>query len=502
MQTNPQHKLFTLSEFRREVGLPLVLAKKLVVFGEVEAVKALDGTLRIAGSEVEKIKTLLKNPRERILFFTKALGPGVVTGASDDDPSGIGTYSSVGARFGLSLLWMAIWLLPVMLAVQEACARIGIVTNKGLAGVLMRHYRKKFVSGVVLLLIVANVVNIGADLGAMAASLAMITGVKFYLGAILFAVLIVAVEVFMNHRSYMRTLKWLTLSVFAYIITGFILSPDWKEVFAHAVIPELRFQKEYIFASVAIFGTTITPYLFFWQASEEVEENKLFRRAERESIKHMNAQSGNNLIAEPIAAKKDFLHHRIRHMRTDVATGMILANIVFFFIIITTAQALFANGVHSITTVEEAAQALRPFGGEYAYMLFALGIIGTGLLAIPVLASSGAYALAEIMKWREGLEIRFSRARGFYMIIIISILLGLGLNFLDINPIKALYYSAFLNGVIALPLLIAIMTVGGDARIMGEETHPAWVKIFGWLGVVFMGAAIMASGYFYFIQEL
>ncbi len=499
MQTNPPHKLFTLSEFRREVGLPLILVKKLVVFGEVEAIKALDGTLQIAESEVQKIKTLLQNPRERVSFFIKALGPGVVTGASDDDPSGIGTYSSVGARFGLSLLWMALWLLPVMLAVQEACARIGIVTNKGLAGVLLKHYRKKFVAAAVILLIGANIINIGADLGAMAASLSMLANVNFYAGALFFAVLIVSIEIFVEYRLYMKILKWMTLSVFAYVIAGFIVHPDWKEIFSRTFIPEIRFDKEYLFAMVAIFGTTITPYLFFWQASEEVEENKIFRLEQREKIKHASSRPAYNYNHSKSLERKNFLRHRIRHMRTDVATGMILANIVFFFIIVTASQTLFASGLRSIETVEQAALALRPLGGEYAYTLFALGIIGTGLLAIPVLASSGAYALAEIMKWREGLEVKFSRAKGFYIVIIASVFLGLALNIFHVNPVKALYYSAFLNGIISLPLLAAIMVVGNDRKIMGIETHPAWVKFFGWAGVFFMGAAIVVSGYFYFL---
>lgn len=497
MENNSQHKLFTLSEFRREVGLPLVLVKKLALFGEIETVKALDGTLQIAEDEARKIKILLQNPRKRFSFFVKALGPGIITGASDDDPSGIGTYSSVGAKFGLSVLWMALWILPVMLATQEACARIGIVTNKGLAGVLLKHYRKRFVAGMVLLLVGANIINIGADLGAMSVSLSMIAGVNFYAGAIFFAVIIIAVEILMDYRSYMRILKWLTLSVFAYIATGFILHPDWKEVFSRAIIPEFQFNRAYLFATVAIFGTTITPYLFFWQASEEVEENKIFRSDQREKIRQAADHPENNSGQKLSVKRKYFLDHRIRYMRTDVATGMILANLVFFFIILTTAQALFANGIHSIETVEQAALALRPFGGDYAYVLFALGIIGTGLLAIPVLASSGAYAIAEVMKWREGLEVKFSRAKGFYLVIASSIFIGLALNFFHINPIKALYYSAFINGIISLPLLAAIMVVGGDKKIMGNETHPKWVKFFGWAGVFFMGMAIMASIYFY-----
>jgi NRAMP (natural resistance-associated macrophage protein)-like metal ion transporter len=471
-------KRYTISEFRHEVGIPLVVAKKLLLWGEVEAEKAVDGTFHIAESEVLKIKEDLKNPRKKIKYFIRALGPGLITGASDDDPGGIGTYSSVGAKFGLAILWMAVWLLPMLLAIQEVCARIGIVTNHGLAGVLQKHYRKKIVYLIVLMLIIANVINIGADLGAMSASLQMITGINFYFGAIIFAVLIILVEVFMNYHDYVKILKWLTISVFAYIVTGFIISPNWWEVFQNAFIPNITFNSEYLFAMIAVFGTSITPYLFFWQASEEVEDNKLLH------LKIFNHGA---------------VHHRVRRMRTDVYTGMILANVVFFFIVMTTAQVLFKNGITNIGSAEEAALALKPLAGNYAYLLFALGIIGTGLLAIPVLAGSGAYALAEIMKWHEGLELKFSRAKGFYLVIAFSILFGLALNFFHVNPIAALYYSAYLNGIIALPLLISIMIVGNDKKIMGLETNPKWVTFFGWLAVAFMICAVIASVILHFV---
>jgi NRAMP (natural resistance-associated macrophage protein)-like metal ion transporter len=472
---------FTLSEFRREVGISLVLAKKLIVWGEIEAVKAVDGTLQIAETEVRKAIELIENPWKKMYYFVKALGPGLITGASDDDPSGIGTYSSVGAKFGFGILWMAAWLLPMMLAIQEVCARIGIVTNRGLAGVLQKHYRKKLVSVAVVLLIIANVANIGADLGAMAASLQLLTGVSFYVAAIFFALLSIALEVFIGYHLYVKFLKWLAISVLAYIITGLIINPEWKEIFHSAFIPKITFSKEYIFAMIAVFGTSITPYLFFWQTSEEVEENKLSRKI----YKLLNKRASGNL------------HYKLARMRTDVGTGMILANVVFFFIIVTTAQVLFKNGITEIASAEQAALALQPLAGEYAFLLFALGIIGTGLLAIPILAGSGAYALAEIMKWREGLEEKFSHAKGFYLIIIFSILTGLALNFFHINPIRALYYSAFLNGIIALPLLVAIMIVGDDKKIMGHETNPVWVRIFGWLAILLMTGAIIATCFLY-----
>lgn len=483
-------KLHTLSEFRREAGIPLVLAKKLVVWGEVEAIRLVDGTIRVTEADVLKIKELAKNPRKKLSLYLKALGPGLITGASDDDPSGIGTYSAVGAMFGLSILWMAAWLLPIMLAVQEACARIGIVTNHGLAGVLQKHYRKKIVAGIVLLLIIANVINIGADLGAMAASLTMLLGINFYAAAIGFAFLIVLIEIFFRYHTYVRVLKWLTISVFAYIVAGFIVHPDWLAVFKNTFVPTIKFDKNYVFAMVAVFGTTITPYLFFWQTSEEVEENKLAKAQSRGAEKPAEKNTDQE--------KNKILHDRIAHMRTDVGTGMVLANVVFFFIIVTTAQVFFRNGIFDIGSAQDAALAFRPLAGNYAYLLFALGIIGTGLLAVPILAGSGAYALSEVMKWREGLELKFSRARGFYLVIAVSILVGLGLNFLGVNPIKALYYSAYINGIIALPLLAAIMIVGNDKKIMGEETNPFWVKIFGWLAVGFMIVAIGFTIFFLF----
>lgn len=481
-QASSNEKFFTLSEFRHEIGIPLLLARKLILWGEIKATKTIDGTLQIAHSEVLLAKKIFKNPRKKMTYFFRALGPGLITGASDDDPSGIGTYSSVGAKFGFSILWMAAWLLPVMLAVQEACARIGIVTNRGLAGVLQKHYRKKIVLAVVVLLIIANIVNIGADLGAMAATLTMLTKINFYVAAIFFALLSIAMEVFIGYHFYVKFLKWLAFSVLAYVVAGVLIHPEWLTVVRWTFLPGIKFSEEYVFAMIAVFGTTITPYLFFWQASEEVEENKLHKKL------HKLLKRGT----------EDNLHTKIARMRTDVGTGMILANIVFFFIVLTAAQVFFANGITNIESAEQAAQALRPLAGDYAYLLFAIGIIGTGLLAVPVLAGSGAYALAEIMKWHEGLELKFSQAKGFYAVIAISILVGLGLNFFQINPIRALYYSAFLNGIIAFPLLIVIMVVGNDKKIMGKETHPLWVKFFGWLSVVFMAFLVLTSVVLYF----
>jgi NRAMP (natural resistance-associated macrophage protein)-like metal ion transporter len=469
-----EKKLLTISEFRREIGLPLVFTKKLISWGLVGAYLATDGTLRIAEEEIHKTRELLKNPWKKLKLFARSLGPGFVTGASDDDPSGIATYSAVGAKFGFSLLWMCLWTTPMMLAIQETCARIGVVTNRGLAGVLQKHYSKNIVISVVALLIVANTVNIGADIGAMAAAFRLLVDVNFFLTAAIFTVLIVIIEVFVPYYAYVNVLKWLTIFVFAYIATGIIIHPDWSAIFRETFSPELRFDKDYIFAIVAFLGTTITPYLFFWQTSEEVEENKL--------------EFGENCQLTPYKQTQ-----RIARMRTDVKTGMILSNLVALFIVLTTASVLFKHGITNVESAEQAAEALRPLAGEYAYLLFALGIIGTGLLAVPILAGAGAYALSEVMNWREGLGRKFSQARSFYVVIILSIIAGMALNFIGINPIVALYYTAFLNGVIAVPLLFVIMIVGNDAKIMGRETHPKWVKFFGWMTVASMTVAIILT---------
>lgn len=466
-----KEKLFTLSEFRRELGIPLILAKKMIVWGEVEAIKAVDGTLHIAASEVELAKRLIVSPIRKARLFIKALGPGLITGASDDDPSGIGTYSSVGASFGLGLIWMAAWLLPIVTAVQEMSARIGVVTNKGLSGVIKKHYSRKVLTAVVLFLIIANVVNIGADLGAMAAAVGMFSDLNPYVVILLLATGLILLEVFVQYHLYVKVLKFLTVSVLAYVATGFIVNPDFVEVLKSSFIPQFQFSKEYVFAIIAVFGTTITPYCFFWQASEEVEENKL--------IKHVKCSRQRKMC------------DRISHMRTDVFSGMFLATAVFYFIVLTTATVLHGNGITNIQSADQAARALEPLAGEYAAFLFALGIIGTGLLAVPVLAGSGAYAITELFNWKEGLELKFSQAKGFYLIIVLSILFGALFNFFGINPITALYYSAFLNGIIAVPLLFVIMKIGNDKKIMGAETNPRWVSFFGWAAIIAMTLAIL-----------
>lgn len=471
--TQPVERYLTISEFRRELNLPLVVVKRMITWGMITAFVTVDGTLRISGDEVEKMRRFMHNPWNRTKVFFRALGPGIITGASDDDPSGIATYSTVGAQFGFALLWMSAWLLPMMAAIQETCARIGIITNKGLAGVLQKHYKKSIVIGAVFLLIIANVVNISADIGAMVASVRLFTNVSFSLIAVLVAIIVVLMEVFIPYQNYVKVLKWLTIALFGYIITGFIIHPDWIIILKNAFIPHFQFSKLFVFGIIAFFGTTITPYLFFWQTSEEVEENEIA------------SDSGK--------MTKIKVKGRIAERRTDIKTGMFYSQLVAFFIVLTTGSVLFQNGIHDIASADQAAQALRPLAGNYAFVLFASGIIATGLLAIPVLAGSCAYALAEVMNWKEGLTKPFKSAKSFYSAIAIAVLFGLALNFVGVNPMKALYYAAYLNGLVAVPLMIVIMVIGNDKKIMGEETHPKWVKFFGWMAVIFMSVAVGAS---------
>lgn len=468
-------KHLSIAEFARAMGIPLILALKLIKWGLVTGIETVDGTIRVTESGLSQAEDILKNPWTRLKLYWRSLGPGLITGASDDDPSGIATYSSVGAKFGLGLLWMSAWLLPMMMAVQEACARIGIVTNHGLTGVLLKYYKKYVVAMIVILLVVANVVNIGADIGAMAASLKMLVNINFIIAAVIFSALIILLEIWVPYEKYAQVLKWLSLVLFAYIITAVIIHPSWLNVAKNLVIPRIHFSKEYIFAMIAFFGTTITPYLFFWQASEEVEEGKL-----------------ENCIASDLK-KPSKMHKRIFAMRNDVKSGMIFSNIVTVFIVLTTAEVLFKNGITEIGTAEQAAQALRPLAGNYAYALFAFGIIGMGFMAVPILAGACAYAFSEIMGWKEGLNEKFSRAKAFYLIIAASVVVGLLLNFVGVDPIKALYYAAWLNGAIALPLMIVIMVIGNNKKIMGAETHPKWVKFFGWFAVVGMAVGLIVT---------
>jgi NRAMP (natural resistance-associated macrophage protein)-like metal ion transporter len=384
----------------------------------------------------------------------KKIGPGFITGASDDDPSGIATYSQIGAKFGYSQLWLIPFCYPFMLAIQEMCGRIGMVTGKGLSGVLRQHYPKWTVYTAISLLFIANTMNIGADLGAMAASAQMVTGLPSVFWLIFMAVIILVLEIFVGYKVYAKILIYLTFTLLAYFFTALIVKQDWGLILKDTVIPQIKFSKDYIFNIVAFLGTTITPYLFFWQADEEVEE---------EIVKHKIKAIG---VGIPRLKR-----HDIKDMRFDTIFGMLFSQIMTFMIIITTASTLFSNGITNINTAPEAAQALRPLAGDFAYLLFAIGIIGTGLLAVPVLSGSTSYAISEAMEWESGLGKKIRDAHGFYGVIMISTIIGLIINFIGIEPIKALYYAAAINGLMAPPLMIFILLIGNNKKIMGKYVN-------------------------------
>ena len=405
----------------------------------------------------------------------------MITGASDDDPSGIATYSQAGAQFGLGTLWLALFQLPLMVAIQEMCARIGLVTGSGLTSIMKKRYSKKTVYPIISLLLIANTINIGADIGAMSASVKLVLPqLPIAIVTILFTVLVVCAEIFIPYRKYVTILKYLTLSLLAYVITAFIVGGNWNEILVSSIIPHVEFTPEFVMLFVAIFGTTISPYLFFWQTSEEAEED-----VEKNKIKEMGE-------GKPRTRKKE-----ITLMRKDVVVGMGFSQAIMWFIIITTAGTLHVHGLTDISTADEAAKALEPLvktfphAGELAKTIFALGIIGTGLLAIPVLAGSSAYALSEEFGWKEGLSKKFTQAKGFYLIISASTVVGLWINFADVDPIKALIYAAVINGIIAVPLLVAIIKIGSDTKILGTRTNSKISNIAGWITVGIMGFSVI-----------
>ncbi len=416
----------------------------------------------------------VKQPtRPRLL---DVLGPGLITGASDDDPSGIATYSQAGAQFGYNLGWVLLFSWPLMCAIQEISARIGRVTGRGIAGNLKRHYSRKLLGGIVALLVVANTINLGADLGAMAAAFKLLIGGPAPLYIALFALLSIGLEVFVRYTRYVAVLKWLTLSLFVYVGVALILPIPWSIVAYHLVVPDISLKPAYLTVVVAILGTTISPYLFFWQAEQEVEDCK-----ERPGSKP--------LARAPQAAPTEF-----RRIRIDTVVGMALSNLVALFIILTTAATLHAHGVTDIQTSSQAAEALRPIAGQFVFLIFGLGIIGTGLLALPVLAGSSAYALGEAAGWHVGLARKANRAKGFYTTIAVATLVGAGLNFTSLDPVKALFWSAVINGVVAVPVMVTMMLLVRNRTVMGDFTLPPWLTGLGWLATGVM--ALAAVGMF------
>ena len=420
--------------------------------------------------ETEETERHSHNPLVR---YFKLLGPGLVTGASDDDPSGITTYSIAGASLGYSMLWTALATFPLMAAVQLICARIGLVTGRGLAGALRHHYPRPFLYAACLVLLVANVFNIAADLAGMAESAAMLTGAPTHVFVPLFGVGIMLVTVYTSYATFAKCLKWMTAVLVSYVVAAFIARPDWRAVLGATVVPEIRWDPLYVGTLVGVLGTTISPYLFFWQASQEVEEEKA--RGKRTSAQRRGATP-----------------HELSDARLDVNTGMLFSNVVMYFIILATASTLNRAGTTEIETAREAAEALRPLAGETAYLLFGLGLIGTGLLAVPVLAGSASFAVAEVFGWRSGLDLSPRRGRRFYLVFAGAIVGGMLLDAFRMNPIRMLFLSAVLNGLLAPPLLLLVMLVSNDARIMGEHTNGVWLNVLGWGATAVMAAAAAA----------
>lgn len=407
--------------------------------------------------------------------YLKKLGPGIITGAADDDPSGIATYSQTGAQYGTSLLWLAVWTFPLMVIIQEMCARIALVTGRGLASNIKSAYSKKILYVCTILLLFANTLNIGADLGAMAkATQLIIPNIPFIFWVILAGILGLFLEIFIPYRKYAKYLKWLVFAVFAYIFTGLILNMDWSVLLRDGIIPQIVFSKDQILLITAVLGTTISPYLFFWQTSQEVEEE---------------ISEGMTTVKK----RQETGPSEIKKMRMDIWLGMFLSNLVMFFIIAVSSHTFFANGITDINTAAEAAQALAPLAGQWATLLFAIGIIGTGLLAIPILAGSTAYAISESFGWREGLYRKYKTAHAFYGVIIFSIIIGILINFIGIDPIKALIYSAIANGIIAPVIIICIVHISSSQKIMSQFKNPFLIKIIGWIIAILMGITAIAA---------
>ncbi len=404
-------------------------------------------------------------PNAFIRFWSK-LGPGLITGASDDDPSGIATYSQAGAMYGLATLWTALVSYPLMVAVQEMCARIGIVTRSGLTGVLKQHYPKPVLYGMILFSVPAIIINIGADIQAMGAVTNMLfPQVGPHWASVFFTILLLVSIIFLSYKRFAAILKYLCLSLLLYLVVPFMVTLDYRQVFFHTFIPTFHWEKNYLAVLVGILGTTISPYLFFWQTSMEVEEV---------------GQRHNTIVVD----KK-----LISNMHQDVNFGMFLTCLVFFFIILTTGTVLFNEGIHDINTVQEAAEALRPLAGDKAYWLFALGVIGTGMLAIPVLAGAVSYIFAETFGWKEGLNKKYYEAKGFYAVIAAALLLGLAFDYASISPIDALLLAAVLYGVTAPFLIAIVLHISNNPTIMGSFVNGRWSNFFGGAACLIMTVA-------------
>ena len=398
------------------------------------------------------------------------LGPGVITGAADDDPSGISTYSVAGAAYGYATLWIALLTFPLMSAVQLMCARLGMVTGRGLAAAVRDNYPRWVLWGACSILVVANVINIGADLGGMAEATQLVTGIRPQVWIPLYALLILGMLIWTSYKVIAQIFKWMTLVLFAYVLTSFFAHVDWKQALVVTLVPHLEWSRGFLAVLVGILGTTISPYLFFWQAAEEVEEDEA---------------KGKTTVAQ----RKGATAKELRDARTDTVIGMFFSNFIMYFIILTTGATLHAHGQTSITTAKEAAEALRPLAGDGAYLLFTLGLIGTGMLGVPVLVGSSAYAVAEGANWRGSMSDRPKKARAFYGVMAVAMVLGLALNYLGLNAVKMLFWSAVINGLLAPPLILLVILLTSSHKVMGEHVNSPVLVTLGWATFVVMTAA-------------
>jgi len=413
-----------------------------------------------------------KHSHNPLVRYFRTLGPGLVTGAADDDPSGVTTYAVAGAAFGTGMLWTAVVSLPLMAAIQLICARIGVVSGRGLAGAMRAHYPRWFLYAACVLLLVANVFNIAADLAGMADAAETLTGVTSGLWVPVFGLLVLAATIYTSYARFALWLKWLTAVLFAYVISAFLAHPNWANALRDTLVPRLSLDAAFVSTLVGILGTTISPYLFFWQASQEVEEERsLGRRTVRE--------------------RHGATDHELRDVRRDVVTGMVFSNVVMYFIMLSAAATLHRAGRVDIETSRQAAEALRPLAGNAAYLLFTLGLVGTGLLAIPILAGSASYAVAEVFGWRSGLDLPPRRARRFYAVLGGAIVAGALLDSLNVSAVRMMFLSAVLNGLLAAPLLVLVMLVGNNRKIMGRRVNDRWLNVLGWSATGIMTVATL-----------
>jgi NRAMP (natural resistance-associated macrophage protein)-like metal ion transporter len=418
-------------------------------------------------SSHRRIAAIAVDKKHWVRWILSKLGPGLITGASDDDPSGIATYSQVGAQFGFGLLWTMLFSYPLMAVIQEICARIGRVTGAGLAGNIRKNYPRPILYSMVSLLCIANIFNLGADIGAMAAAAQLLVAGPAIAYVLLFGVLSLVLETFVRYESYVKYLKWLTAALFAYVATAFVVHVPWAKAMRATLLPSVSFKSDYLTALIAVLGTTISPYLFFWQASEEAEDVSL------------------NQKEQPLRKAPKQAPEQLQRIKIDTYVGMGFSNLVAFFIILTTAATLHGAG-KQVQTSAQAAQALEPLAGHLAFLLFAIGIIGTGLLAVPVLAGSAAYGIAETFKWHASLELRPRQAPKFYGVLAIATLIGIAINFSGLDPIRALFWAAALNGMVSVPLMVVTMLMCANPKIMGKFAVSKPLKTIGWIATAVM----------------